>query len=111
MLPSKQPRSACDAVNLPRDITGTHLTPKTRKRLPIQQADLRAEGCSLAQNQPRLQGHVPQATCNGVQIGPGATALTRMPRSANCAASPLVRFANAALVAAYCSKLVVGSKP
>ena len=37
---------------------------------------------------------------SGVQIGPGATALTRMPRSATSCASPLVNVLMAPLVAA-----------
>jgi hypothetical protein len=40
------------------------------------------------------------AGMSGVQIGPGATALTRMPRSMVSCASPLVKLTIAPLVAA-----------
>ena len=39
-------------------------------------------------------------TTSGVQIGPGATALTRMPRSATSCARPFVNVLIAPLVAA-----------
>src|SRR5882757_9630679 len=44
----------------------------------------------------------------GVQIGPGATALARMPFSANNCASPAVKFWIAPLVVAYASRIGLG---
>jgi hypothetical protein len=45
------------------------------------------------------------AGINGVQIGPGATLLTRMPRSPSSWARPAVKFAIAPLVVAYGSSV------
>src|SRR5688500_14515866 len=42
----------------------------------------------------------PLLTCSGVQIGPGATALTRMPLGASCWARPLVKLLMLAFVVA-----------
>ena len=42
----------------------------------------------------------PPLTCSGVQIGPGATPLTRMPFGPNCLARDLTKFMVAALVCA-----------
>ena len=45
-----------------------------------------------------LSGICPPLGCGGVQYGPGATALTRMPRAALCLASDLVKRTMADLV-------------
>src|SRR5690606_18634338 len=45
---------------------------------------------------------------SGVQTGPGATAFTRMPRSASSCESPFVKLAIAALLAAECSRWGLG---
>src|SRR5699024_8579714 len=51
----------------------------------------------------------PSETCRGVQIGPGATALTRIPRGASCWASPLVKLLMADLVGAWWTRVGEGS--
>src|SRR5476651_1443360 len=47
-------------------------------------------------------------TINGVQIGPGATLLTRMPLLHSSCAKPPVKLAIAPLVAAYASNVGLG---
>ena len=42
----------------------------------------------------------PPETCSGVQNGPGATTLTRMPFGASCCARPLLNVLIAAFVVA-----------
>jgi hypothetical protein len=59
----------------------------------------RFSGADCPKDATRSGGIV--AGMSGVQIGPGATQLTRMPRSASSCPRLAVRFAIAALVAEY----------